>query len=479
MYKEAKEKKEKAEGLETGGKRWGVKAVFKEVGETGKKEESLFDKLYNSFLYRYLNQLRFMLSRYVFGLTKRLKRAIKGAPIVDSVVKGRSKAEGYRGGKMPPEKEAKQISFTKQLDETSEEPSFGIAKIPEEKMKGIPTVRSAVKPSDMAVGVSLFTKIKEGALAPFKLFFKIKKTSRKMSSSAGKRADMITALHRGRPCGWRFPHGRPRDIHLPATIREAARKQKTREKPSEIALTIRLEDVREKLRLYKAPLTMVFVIDLSGSMLFNIDSIKEGLLRLHRDAYRYRDRVGIVALKDTGAVVVQHPITNLRVVANKLLDLRISGFTPLAAGMRKAWEVLKEAKRRDPSTVPVMVIVTDGSANVPLKRSLETGEVRRVEEMRIIVREYEEVAARDVISISKMIKREGIHTIIINTNPHMYGRETYGLFVTRNITSITNGSHHVIGRLTTEKELIENMIARISEDQRKIASQQRSIQRFH
>jgi Mg-chelatase subunit ChlD len=331
----------------------------------------------------------------------------------------------------------------------------------------------------MAVGISLFTKIKESALAKLKLFFKIKEQSRKMSSSAGKRADMKTALHRGRPCGWKFPHGKPRDIHLPATIRNAARKQKKREKPSEIALTIRVDDVREKLRLYKAPLTMVFVIDLSGSMLFNIDPVKEGLLRLHTDAYRCRDRVGIVALKDTGAVVVQHPITNLRVVANKLLDLRVSGFTPLAAGMRKAWEVLKESKRRDPSTVPVMVIVTDGSANVPLKRSLETGEVRQIEEMRIIVREYEDVAARDVTSISKAIKREGIRTIVMNTNPHMYGRETYGLLVTRSIASITNGSHHVIGRLTTEKELIQNMIDRISEDQRKIATQPTFTEKLH
>jgi Mg-chelatase subunit ChlI/Mg-chelatase subunit ChlD len=474
-----KEKKEKAGGLESGGKNWGVKAVLKEVGEAGEEEQSVFEKLHNFFLYRHLNQLFFMLNRYIFGFTKRLKRGIKGAPIVDSVVKGRSKAEGYRGGKMPPGKEPQQVSFTKQHEESPEKPSFGIAKIPEEKMKGIPTVRSAIKPSDMAVGVSLFTKIKEGALAPFKLFFKIKEPYRKMSISAGKRADMKTALHRGRPCGWRFPHGRPRDIHLPATIREAARKQKTREKPSEVAITIHPDDVREKSRLYKAPLTMVFVIDLSGSMLFNIDSVKEGLLRLHRDAYRCRDRVGIVALKDTGAVVVQHPVTNLRVVANKLLNLRISGFTPLAAGMRKAWEVLKEARRRDPSTVPVMVIVTDGSANVPLKRSLETGEVRKIDEMQIIVREYEEVAARDVMSISKAIKREGIHTIVVNTNPHMYGRETYGLSVTKNISSITKGSHHAIGRLTTEKELIENMIARIGEDQRTIASQQTSMQRFN
>ncbi|MCK4434542.1 VWA domain-containing protein, partial [Candidatus Bathyarchaeota archaeon] len=226
------------------------------------------------------------------------------------------------------------------------------------------------------------------------------------------------------------------------------------------------------LRSYKVPITMMFVIDLSGSMLLNLDAVKEALLRLHSDAYRCRDRVGIVALKDLGAVVVQHPITNLRVVANKLANLRVSGFTPLAAGMLKAREVLKEAKRRDPSTLPVMVIITDGSANVPLKRSLETGEIRQIEEVRIVVREYEDIAVKDVISVSKIIRREGIHTIVVNTNPHMWGRETYGLIVTEVLASITKGNHHCIGRLTTKVDMVENMIERISEDQKKIFREQ-------
>jgi magnesium chelatase subunit D len=239
-------------------------------------------------------------------------------------------------------------------------------------------------------------------------------------------------------------------------------------------LKINLEDVREKLRLYKAPLTMIFVVDLSGSMLMNLEAIKKALLNLHRDAYRYRDRVGIVALKDTGAVVVQHPITNLRVVANKLVNMRISGFTPLAAGMIKAWEVLKEAKRRDPSTVPIMVIITDGSANVPLKRSLETGEVRQIEEVHIIVRDYEDIAVKDVLAACKMIKHEGIHTIVINTNPHLYGRETYGFFVTEKIASLTDGSHHTIGRIATETEMVESMIEGIREDERSIVQEKPS-----
>ncbi|MDH7606558.1 MAG: VWA domain-containing protein [Candidatus Bathyarchaeota archaeon] len=213
---------------------------------------------------------------------------------------------------------------------------------------------------------------------------------------------------------------------------------------------------------------MVFVVDLSGSMLLNMDAVKKALLGLHGDAYRFRDRVGIVALKDTGAVVVQHPITNLMVVAKKLIDLRVSGYTPLATGMLKALEVLKEAKRRDPSTVPVIVIITDGSANVPLKRSLETGEVRQIEEARIIVREYEDLAVRDVTSVSKLIRREGIPTIVVNTNPHFYGRETYGFAVTKMIASITKGSHHAIGRLTTQKEMVKDMMEMIREDQKRI-----------
>ncbi|MCK4320127.1 VWA domain-containing protein, partial [Candidatus Bathyarchaeota archaeon] len=339
---------------------------------------------------------------------------------------------------------------------------------PEGEVKAIPTVSSALKPLHLTMGLPLLTKIKVSLLAPFKLFFKIKKPQA-ASSSAGKRAETITTLHRGRLRGWRFPHGRPRDIHLPATIRAAARRQKNREKPLGTALKICVEDVREKLRLYKAPMNIVFVMDLSGSMIFSIEEVKEAMLKLHGDAYRYRDKVGIVALKETGAIVVQHPITNLRVVANKLLRLRISGHTPLAAGMLKALEVLKEAKRRDRSAIPIMVIITDGSANVPLKRSLETGEIREFDMVRIALREFEDMAVRDVMSVSRVIRKQRIYTVVVNTNPHMYGRETYGLTVTRQIVSVTSGSHHEVGRFAHGQELVERIFEGLLEDQRLIA----------
>ena len=417
--------------------------------EASEKEETAVEKRLSKLrgrMFAFLSRLS-----PVFGFGKRLKKGPEDAPVTEGVTKGSDKLRG----------------------KTFKEPE------PKGEVKAIPTISSALKPLHLTMGLPLLTKIKVSLFAPFKLFFKIKKPLKVVSTSAGKRAETITTLHRGRPRGWKFPHGRPRDIHLPATIRAAARRLKDREKPLGTALKICVEDVREKLRLYKAPMSIVFVMDLSGSMIFSIEEVKEAMLKLHGDAYRYRDKVGIVALKETGAVVVQHPITNLRVVANKLLGLRISGHTPLAAGMLKALGVLKEAKRRDRSAISVMVIVTDGSANVPLKRSLETGEIREFDMVRIALREFEDMAVRDVMAVSRMIKKQGIHIVVVNTNPHMYGRETYGLTVTRHIASVTSGRHHEVGRLTHGQELVEKIFGGLLEDQRLIAHEASTSLRSH
>jgi Mg-chelatase subunit ChlI/Mg-chelatase subunit ChlD len=413
--------------------------------EATEKEEEAAEKRHHKIRAK-LFKIQFMFNRLLGGITfgfgKKLRKSPKEATVLrDGISMGSKTMKGQ----------------VFDVDES------------ENVEKAIPTVSSALRPPQLAEGLPLLEKIKKSVLSPFQLSFRVKKSFKKVSGSVGKRAETVTLLHRGRERGWRLPHGEPSDIHLPATIRTAAKRQRYREKPFDVALKICLEDVREKLRLYKAPMTIIFVIDLSGSMLLTIEEVKEAVLKLHRDAYRYRDKVGIVALKETGAVIAQHPITNLRVVANRLLGLKISGFTPLAAGMLKAWEVLKEAKRRDRATIPVMAIITDGSANVPLKRSLETGETRTFDAIGIALRKFEDLAVKDVMAVSRMIKREGIYTVVINTNPNMYGRETYGFAVTQYIASVTNGTHHEVGRIRSREEVIERIFEGLSEDQRKIA----------
>ena len=298
-------------------------------------------------------------------------------------------------------------------------------------------------------GTGFIDRIRESRLMRLSLLLKSKKKSKHAASSVGKRAETVTATHRGRTLGWRTPKGKPSDMHFPATIRTAARMQKFREKPQGVALAIHADDVKEKRRIYRAPMTMVFVLDLSESMLHSVEIIREVMLKLHNDAYRYRDKVGLVTFKEMGAVVVQHPTSNLKMVTNKLLRLRMSGFTPLAAGMQKAFEVLKECKRRDLSTIPVMVIVTDGDANVPLKRDLQTGEVREFSNSRALnpldaaFFKYEDEAVKDVVSVSELIRREDVYTVVINVVPATASlRTASGSFTTTMIASLTNGLHY-------------------------------------
>jgi len=294
-------------------------------------------------------------------------------------------------------------------------------------------------------GASFLNRIRDSQLSPLKFFFKVKKQPKRAATNVGKRAEAVTTTHRGRAMGWKVPEGKTSDIHFPATIRAAARMQRFRAKSPNTAITIFPKDIREKLRVYRAPMTIMFVLDLSESMLENLDDVKEAMLRLHNDAYRYRDKVGLVAFKQLGAVVVQHPTANLRLVANKLLKLKMSGFTSLAAGMLKALEVLKEAKRRDLSTIPVMVIISDGEANVPLRRNLQTGEIRGFDLLNVAFFKYEREAVEDVFSVSELMKKDGMYTVVVNTGPPSTGpRSTSGLGTTEMIASITNGIHHEV-----------------------------------
>jgi len=324
-------------------------------------------------------------------------------------------------------------------------------------------------------GKAFIDRIRESKLPPLKFLFKAKKASKHATSNVGKRAESITATHRGRARGWKIPSGKPRDVHFPATIRAAAKMQRFRDEPSNTALKVYPEDVREKLRIYRAPMTVVFVLDLSESMLYCIDDIKEAMLRLHNDAYRYRDKVGIVAFKEMGAVVVQHPTANLKVVANKLLRLRMSGFTPLAAGMYKALEVLKEAKRRDLSTIPVMAIITDGDANVPLRQDLHTGEVREFNALDVAFFKHEDEAIKDVLSISELIRKEGIYTVVVNAIPTSSGSPAAsGPITTRMIASATDGIYYeASGRIAKGKQ------ASAGEISESMLQAQKRISHFH
>jgi Mg-chelatase subunit ChlI/Mg-chelatase subunit ChlD len=233
-----------------------------------------------------------------------------------------------------------------------------------------------------------------------------KDTTRKSegTSSGGRRTRVISRSTRGRYAWYQIPRGRPRDIAIVPTIKVAATKQV--ERGRERLTIIEKEDIREKVREYTAPYSIVLLVDMSLSMTESVVNIVQSIYDFHSEVYRRRDRVGLVVFKGSKAYTLQHPTRNLDLVVKKLKDVGASDFTPLPAGLFQAWKTLKQEKLRNRDSILHLYVISDGIANVPLVKPLSPLTRRR----------YSSETQADTFDVSRLLVKEGIKVHIVNTS---------------------------------------------------------------
>jgi magnesium chelatase subunit D len=99
-----------------------------------------------------------------------------------------------------------------------------------------------------------------------------------------------------------------------------------------------------------------------------IAQAKGALMRLLQQSYIKRDRVALVSFRGQRADVMLRP-SGSAARAKRILDsLSMGGATPLAAGLLSALEMVRISRRQSASRV-VMLLFTDGRANVSLSLS--------------------------------------------------------------------------------------------------------------
>jgi magnesium chelatase subunit D len=159
-----------------------------------------------------------------------------------------------------------------------------------------------------------------------------------------------------------------RDLALDATLRAAAPYQKIRRDSTDSAIVIRKQDWREKVREKRIGSFILFVVDSSGSMgaRGRMVASKGAVMSLLLDAYQKRDRVAMVAFRRREASITLPVTASIEVAGRLLKELPTGGRTPLAAGLAKAREILLPQLHRDPNLRPLVIVVTDGKANVAL-----------------------------------------------------------------------------------------------------------------
>lgn len=192
---------------------------------------------------------------------------------------------------------------------------------------------------------------------------------RNRCAAAGRSGAARRSSTRGRPLG--SARGALRGgvrLDLLATLRAAAPWQALRRRESascRAGFLVRSDDFHVRRFRERRESTTVFAVDASGSQaLHRLAETKGAVELLLADCYVRRDRVAVIAFRGSGAQLLLAPTRSLVHARRSLAGLPGGGGTPLASGLAAARD-LATTILRDGGT-PLLVLLTDGSANVAL-----------------------------------------------------------------------------------------------------------------
>jgi Mg-chelatase subunit ChlD len=224
---------------------------------------------------------------------------------------------------------------------------------------------------------------------------------KRVSSRAVGSLKSSDTLKHGRPVRSRIPSREISNIHVPSTVMAAvARTGKTSGGPIKIIK----EDLRESVFTGRTPLTIILVIDASLSMKGSMEQVRDFLERVESETRGSKDRTGIIAFKDSGAVEIQAPTTNWNKIYRALGRLRISGLTPLAEALKKSLETIRRERMRNSDVEPLVILISDFSPNIPLAQSAGPGH-----------EQYTPV--QDLVRAARLVRKAKVRLAAVNVDP--------------------------------------------------------------
>lgn len=243
------------------------------------------------------------------------------------------------------------------------------------------------------------------AAIPPELLAELLARSQRPGQEMGKAGAEKASWTRGRQVAAR--RGTPdgvRRLHVLETLRAAAPWQRARARASEMrglparSLIVERDDFRVRRYVERAGTSVIFVVDASGSAAAQrLGEAKGAVEALLVESYARRDRVSLIAFRGTTADVMLPPTRALARARKLLASLPGGGGTPLAAAIDAALTAGVSARRA--GTMPVVVFLTDGRANVA-----RDGKGGRAESM------------RDALDAASHFRSSGLLAVLIDTS---------------------------------------------------------------
>jgi len=220
------------------------------------------------------------------------------------------------------------------------------------------------------------------------------------SGKSGRRITLKSHAKRGAYIYSILPRSKPKDIAIDATIRAASLHSNKEKTKDGMAIEIKDEDIREKVRRLKTSTLITLVVDASGSMaaLKRMEAAKGAALALLKDAYIRRDKVAFIAFRGENSELLMPPTNNIDLAEEALAKLPTGGRTPLSHALLSALSLVRFEKMKNTTLKPLIILISDGKANVSLGGSIR----------------------EEIVEICRNIKRAGAELTIINMSNDIY-----------------------------------------------------------
>jgi len=161
------------------------------------------------------------------------------------------------------------------------------------------------------------------------------------------------------------------------------------------------QDLHQQLHARKQRRLIVFAIDTSDSMgdgpAVRMSAALGAIMALAKSAYLNRDQVCLITFRDRQAEVVVPPTDSVMRIRRLVNRLPVGGATPLAAGLKKALQIITQAQHRNPLVAPLLVLISDGEATVPLQAGSDP--------------------EHDALAMANQLQRSQVPALVIDTLP--------------------------------------------------------------